>query len=288
MRDMLRRGEEMSGKLYVVGTPIGNMGDMSPRGIEVLSEVDFIAAEDTRVSVKILNRFEIKKPMVSCHEHNIRERSKQITERILAGESCAIITDAGMPCISDPGEELVKTCAEKGIEVSVVPGACAAIAALAISALPTARFCFEGFLNSDEKPRRARLEELKREKRTMIFYMPPHKLASMVSDMEEILGNRRVSVARELTKIHEEVIRTTLSELREMYGEEAPRGEYVFVVEGAAEEEDAGEEISFERAVELVQERMDGGIGASQAAKEVSVLCGGRYKKSELYREAVK
>ncbi|MBP0989713.1 MAG: 16S rRNA (cytidine(1402)-2'-O)-methyltransferase [Oscillospiraceae bacterium] len=277
----------MSGKLYIVGTPIGNMGDMSPRGIEVLSGVDFIAAEDTRVSLKLLNKFNIKKPLVSCHEHNIKERSEQITERIIAGESCAVVTDAGMPCISDPGEELVRSCAEKGIEVCVIPGACAAIAALAVSGLATAKFCFEGFLNSDGKLRRDRLKELEYEKRTMIFYMPPHKMLEMLKDMEKAFGDRKISISREITKIHEEVIRTTLKKAIERYVGENPRGEYVIVVEGAKDKMPT-EELDFDSAVKLVKERIEAGVGASAAAKEVAELSEGKFRKSELYSAAVK
>ena len=275
------------GKLYVVPTPVGNLEDMTFRAIRVLKEADLILAEDTRTSSVLMKHYEIKNPMMSHHKFNEHKTVEGIVSRILAGQTVALVSDAGTPAISDPGFLVVRECVRNGIEVQCLPGATAFVPALVSSGLPNDRFCFEGFL-PQKKGRQTRLQTLQEEKRTMIFYMPPHKLSSMLCDMEEILGNRRVSVARELTKIHEEVIRTTLSELRVMYGEEAPRGEYVFVVEGAADEEEVSEEISFERAVELVKERMDGGIGASQAAKEVRVLCGGKYKKSELYREAVK
>ena len=200
----------MSGKLYVVGTPIGNLGDMSPRAVETLEMVDFIAAEDTRVTLKLLNHFSIKKPMISYFEHNKYERGEIICQRILSGENCAVVTDAGMPCISDPGELLVKQCREYGIKVAAVPGASAVITALALSGLPTGRFTFEGFLSVNKKSRREHLNEVKNEKRTMIFYEAPHKLNATLRDMLEAFGDRNIAVVRELTKIHEEVINTTL------------------------------------------------------------------------------
>ena len=200
----------MSGKLYIVGTPIGNLGDMSPRGVETLEKVDFIAAEDTRVTVKLLNHFGVKTPMVSYHEHNQRERGEEIVARLLAGETAAIVTDAGMPAVSDPGRELVKLCHEKGVSVETVPGPTALITALALSGFDSGRFCFEGFL-SVNKPRRAEhLQSLEKETRTMIFYEAPHKLMNTLKDMKEIFGNRGIAFAKELTKLHENVFITTI------------------------------------------------------------------------------
>ena len=256
----------MAGRLYVVGTPIGNLGDMSPRGREVLGAVDFIAAEDTRVTLKLLNHFEIKKPMVSYYEHNLREKGEYILSRIMAGESCAIVTDAGMPCISDPGEDLVRLAAQAGVEVVVVPGPAAAVSALAVSGLPTARFAFEGF-----------------DRHTLIFYEAPHKLLSTLEDMLAVWGDRRIALARELTKIHEEVVRITLSQAVERYREQTPKGEFVLVVEGAGEP--VQEEISLEAAVEQVRERLRAGEPLPAASKAVSRATG--YPKSLLYRGAL-
>ncbi|MFA9380957.1 MAG: 16S rRNA (cytidine(1402)-2'-O)-methyltransferase, partial [Acetanaerobacterium sp.] len=206
-------------KLYVVGTPIGNLGDFSPRAREVLSSVDFIAAEDTRVTLKLLNHFEIKKPMVSYYEHNLRERGEYIMGRILAGEQCAIVTDAGMPCISDPGEDLVRLCRDSGVPIEVVPGPSAVISALAVSGLTTSRFSFEGFLSMAKKARTAHLAEVKDNPRTLIFYEAPHKLCATLADMLRVLGDRRISLARELTKLYEEVRKTTLSEAVAYYAD---------------------------------------------------------------------
>ena len=225
------------GTLYLVGTPIGNLADLSDRARKVLSEVDFIAAEDTRNSGRLLAYFGIKKPMVSYFEHNRRERGEMIVARIAAGESCALITDAGMPAISDPGEDLVRLCAERGVPVSVVPGPCAAVSALAVSGLFTAKFVFEGFLSASAGERRTSLEKLKNETRTIIFYEAPHKLRATLADMFAVLGDRKISLCRELTKLNEEVLRTTLSEAVAYYEEAQPRGEYVLVVEGAPEEQ---------------------------------------------------
>ena len=199
--------------LYVVGTPIGNMGDMSPRAVEVLESVDFIAAEDTRVTVKLLNHFNIKKPMVSYFEHNTHDKGEKIIERILSGESCAVVTDAGMPCISDPGEDLIRQCEQAGIRTVVVPGPSAAISALAVSGLETGRFTFEGFLSVNKKSRSEHLESLRDERRTMIFYEAPHKLPNTLKDFFDNFGDRKLTIARELTKLHEEIIRTTTEEI---------------------------------------------------------------------------
>ncbi len=273
----------MTGKLYLVGTPIGNLGDFSPRAARVLSEVDFIAAEDTRVSVRLLNHLGIKKPMVSYYQHNLRQRGQEIMARIAAGESCAIITDAGMPCISDPGEDLVALCAEEGIEVVGVPGPNAAVTALALSGLPTGRFCFEGFLPVNRRSRRQQLEELAQERRTLIFYEAPHKLTTTLADLLEALGDRRISLARELTKLHEEVRRTTVAQALEHYSQTPPRGEFVLVVEGAPApaEEPA---LSLEEAAEQVRELQRQGLSASEAARQVARATG--YAKSQLYRLA--
>lgn len=271
----------MSGILYVVGTPIGNLSDFSPRAQEILSEVDFIAAEDTRVTLKLLNHFDIKKPMVSYFEHNKYQRGEMICQRIEAGETCALVSDAGMPAISDPGEMLVAQCAERGIPVLVVPGPSAVVSALAISGLPTGRFTFEGFLSTAKKSRREHLEEVRGEKRTMVFYEAPHKLLSTLEDMLSAWGNRRIAIVRELTKIHEEVRRTTLEEAVAFYRENTPKGEFVLVVEGAKPEET--EEMTPEQAVELARSLMEQGYSASEAAKEAAKASS--LKKGELYRK---
>ena len=216
----------MSGTLYLVATPIGNLGDFSPRAVETLQSVDFIAAEDTRVSVKLLNHFEIKKPLVSYHAHNHVSAGQAILERLLGGESCALVTDAGTPAISDPGEELVRLCAQHDVEVLSIPGCCAAVNALAVSGLPTGRFTFEGFLTVNRKSRREHLESLKTEERTMIFHEAPHKLRTTLNDLTEAFGpDRRISLCREMTKLHEEVIRCTLAEAVAYYEENSPKGE---------------------------------------------------------------
>ncbi len=227
----------LGGVLYLVGTPIGNLSDISERALKVLSEVDFIAAEDTRNSGKLLSYFDIKKPMVSYFEHNKRERGEIIVSRIEAGESCALITDAGMPAISDPGEDIVRICAERGVPVSVVPGPCAAVSALAMSGLFTGKFVFEGFLSTANNERREALENLKNERRTIIFYEAPHKLRGTLADLMKAFGDRKISLCRELTKLNEEVLRMTLSEAIAYYEENQPRGEYVLVLEGASKEE---------------------------------------------------
>ena len=222
--------------LYLVATPIGNLADLSERAVKVLSEVDFIAAEDTRNTGHLLSYLHIQKPLVSYHEHNKRERGEQICERLQAGESCALVTDAGTPAISDPGEDLVALCAERGITVTSIPGCCAGITALTLSGLPTRRFTFEGFLSVNKSERKKHLDSLKAEPRTMIFHEAPHKLKSTLADLRETFGDtRRISLCRELTKLNEEVLRLTLSEAVTYYEENAPRGEYVLVVDGAEE-----------------------------------------------------
>ena len=275
----------MSGTLYVVGTPIGNLGDLSPRAIETLQSVDFIAAEDTRVTLKLLNHFEIKKPMVSYYEHNIRQRGEMIVARLLQGESCAIVTDAGMPCISDPGEELVAHCARHGIPTVEVPGPSAANSALAVSGLSTSRFSFEGFLTTNKRGRLEHLQSLVDDPHTLIFYEAPHKLLATLKDMREVLGDRPISLVRELTKLHEEVRRTTLAAAVEHYEDNAPRGEFVLVVAGA-QPADTREEVSFEEAVEMVKAlQQKESLPASEAAKRIAKETG--YKKGELYKAAL-
>ncbi len=222
--------------LYLVAVPIGNLSDFSSRALKVLSEVDFIAAEDTRNTQRLLAFFDIKKPLVSYYEHNKRQRGEEITARILNGESCALVTDAGMPAISDPGEDLVKLCAERGINVTCIPGCCAVVTALALSGLPTGRFAFEGFLSTSRGERNKRLNEIKNEKRTLIFYEAPHKLKTTLGDLLETFGDRKIALCRELTKINEEITRTTISGAIKIYEEKAPRGEYVLIMEGMSKD----------------------------------------------------
>lgn len=276
----------MAGKLTLVGTPIGNLGDMSPRALRALEEADFIAAEDTRVTLKLLNHFDIRRPLVSYYEHNAKRSGERILERILAGESCALVTDAGMPSISDPGEDLAVRCAGAGVEITVVPGPSAAVSALALSALPSGRFCFEGFLSTSGKSRREHLDSLRGEKRTMLFYEAPHKLVKTLVDLRDAFGpERRIALCREMTKLHEEVIRTTLGEAAEMYGEEnPPRGEFVLVIEGAPE--DGGEQYTAESALELVNEYRAQGRSLKEACRMAAEVTG--FKKNELYDMAVK
>lgn len=223
------------GVLYLVATPIGNLADISERALKVLSEVDFVAAEDTRNTGKLLSYYGISKRMISYFEHNKRERGLEIVERLKRGESCALVTDAGTPAISDPGEDIVRLCAENDIIVTSIPGCCAVINALALSALPTTRFCFEGFLSVAKGERRERLEQIKADRRTTIFYEAPHKLKRTLVDIFEVFGDRKISLCRELTKINEEIMRTTLSGAISYYEKNDPRGEYVLVVEGASE-----------------------------------------------------
>ena len=259
----------MAGMLYLVPTPIGNLGDISDRARKTLEEADFIAAEDTRVSLKLLNHLGIKKSLVSYFEHNKAFKGNVILDRILAGETCALVSDAGSPAISDPGEDLVKLCAEHGVTVCAIPGPCAVITALSISGQATGRFCFEGFLSTAKKSRRQHLESLKNEQRTMIFYEAPHKLVSTLEDMAEVFGNDRpISLCRELTKLHEEVVRTTLGEAVEKYKENAPRGEFVLVVAGAPEEVEAVP--TQEDAAAYVARLMEGGMSRKDAIKQTA------------------
>lgn len=270
----------MPGTLYVVGTPIGNLSDFSPRAVQTLEEVDFIAAEDTRVTLKLLNHFGIKKPLVSYYEHNLREKGNFIIGRIAGGESCAVVSDAGMPCISDPGEDLVRLAAEQGIEVIVIPGPSAAISALCVSGLPTSRFSFEGFLSTNRKNRLAHLEQVRFDTHTLIFYEAPHKLLSTLEDMLAAFGDRRIALARELTKIHQEVIRTTLSEAADCYSEVTPKGEFVLVVEGAVPEEHPA--ATLEEAIALAKQYAADGQKPSDAAKQAALETG--LKKGDIYK----
>lgn len=274
----------MAGTLYLVATPIGNLGDFSPRGVETLQAADFIAAEDTRVSVKLLNHFGIKKPLVSYHEHNRAAAGQAILARLLAGESCALVTDAGTPAISDPGEGLVRLCGENGVTVEAIPGCCAAICALAVSGLPTGRFTFEGFLSANKKERRMALLKLKNEERTMVFHEAPHKLRATLADMAEILGDRPAALCRELTKLHEETLRTTLLQAVELYREKEPRGEYVLVVAGAQPAEEPA--ISLEEGVRQVQRLREAGIKMKEAVRTVSAQT--ELNKNDLYEAVLK
>lgn len=273
----------MNGKLYVVGTPIGNLGDLSPRAVETLGTVDFIAAEDTRVTVKLLNHFGIKKEMVSYFEHNKRERGEMICSRIAAGETCALVTDAGMPAISDPGQDLVDLCHERGIPVESVPGPTAFATALAISGMESGRFTFEGFLSVNKKSRREHLEEIKDERRTLIFYEAPHKLAGTLQDLYNTLGDRRLAIVREITKLHEEVIRTTLSEACKQYADGSLRGELVLILDG---KKDAAEsEITFEETVARAKALAEKGMSVSAAAKELAAQT--PFKKGDIYKALI-
>ena len=274
----------MAGILYLVATPIGNLGDFTPRAVETLENADFIAAEDTRVSVKLLNHFNIKKPLVSYHEHNHVTAGQAVLNRLLAGESCALVTDAGTPAISDPGEDLVRLCVENGVEVRAIPGCCAAVNALAVSGLPTGRFTFEGFLTVNKKSRREHLDSLKDETRTMIFHEAPHKLRTTLNDLTEAFGpDRRISLCREMTKLHEEVRRTTLGEAAEWYGANPPRGEFVLVVEGAAGT--AAEAPTLAGGLARVEALRAEGLSLRDAVRQAARETG--LAKNELYDRAV-
>ena len=271
------------GTLYLVPTPIGNLGDISPRAAEILSAVDFIAAEDTRVTVKLLNHLEIKKPMTAYHRHNCDAAGPAILRRLEGGESCALVTDAGTPGISDPGEDLVALCAAAGVRVESVPGPCALTVALSVSGLPTGRFTFEGFLPMNKKNRRARLDALEREERTMIFYEAPHKLRDTLDDLAKTFGpDRPIALCRELTKLHEEVLRTTLGEAVSRYAEQEPRGEFVLVAAGCPPQTETGDEdAALARAEELRRAGLPLKAAAAQAAEEFGV------KKRSLYNRAL-
>lgn len=268
------------GTLYVVGTPIGNMEDMTFRQLKTLESVDFIAAEDTRVTLRLLNRYEIKKPLVSYHGHSTESCAESIAARLQSGENAAIVTDAGMPCISDPGEILVRMCAERGIDVKVVPGPSAVISALAVSGLNTSRFAFEGFLSVNKKQRYDHLESIKDETRTLIFYEAPHKLMNTLSDFLKYFGDRKISLCRELTKIHEEVLRMTVSKAVEYYRTRSPKGEYVLVLEGA-KPKSLSDGFTLESAASLALEYSGGGMKLSEACRKAAKETG--FPKSSIY-----
>ena len=275
----------MAGTLYLVPTPIGNLGDISPRMADTLAQAAFIAAEDTRVTVKLLNHLGLKKPMVTYHRHNTAASGQAVLDRLLAGESCALVTDAGMPAISDPGEEMVALCAAAGVPVVPIPGPCALVTALAASGQPTGRFTFEGFLAMNKKNRRAHLESLRGEERTMIFYEAPHKLVATLRDLADTFGREReISLCRELTKLHEEIRRTTLGEAADWYGEETPRGEFVLVVRGAQPEEEG--ECTLEDGLTLAERlREEEGLSLRDAVRQAAKELG--LSRNELYGLAV-
>ena len=272
----------MAGILYLVATPIGNLGDFSPRAVETLASADFVAAEDTRVSMKLLTHFGMKKPLVSYHEHNRAAAGQAILTRLLAGESCALVTDAGTPAISDPGEDLVRLCGENGVTVQCIPGCCAAVAALAVSGLPTRRFTFEGFLDAKAAVRRRQLQALAGEERTMVFHEAPHRLRQTLEDMAEVFPGRRIALCRELTKLHEDTVRTTVAEAAAYYRQNEPRGEYVLVVEGAPAREAAA---SMEDAVAAVQQLRSGGTPMKEAVRRVAEETG--LSRNALYQAAL-
>ena len=274
----------MSGKLYVVGTPIGNLGDLSSRAAETLENVDFIAAEDTRVTVKLLNHLGIKKPMISYHEHNKVARREEIFDRIAAGETCAIVTDAGMPAISDPGEDLVRFCREKGLEVESVPGPSALITALSISGMPSGRFAFEGFLSVDKNRRNEHLAKIKTDDRTLIFYEAPHKLANTLTDLYKVFGDREIALVKELTKLHESCERTTLKAASEKYADGSAKGEYVLIVSGAVKDTE-NKEYTLLDAVKMAKEFIDNGMSPTVAAKNAAAATG--LRRNEIYKELI-
>lgn len=273
----------MSGKLFIVGTPIGNLGDISQRAIETLSIVDFIAAEDTRVTRKLLSYFNIKKPMISYFEHNKYQRGQLICDKIMSGKNCALVTDAGMPAISDPGEMLVRQCHELMIEVNVVPGPSALISALAMSGMPSGRFTFEGFLSTNKKSRTEHLDELRYEKRTIIFYEAPHKLLKTLIDIHNQLGDRDIAVVREITKIHEEIRFFKISEAIENYKDGA-KGEIVLIIRGF--EQEISKKYELKDALELAIRFVEQGISKSEASREASKITG--LRKSCIYKELIK
>ena len=273
----------MSGTLYLVATPIGNLGDLSPRAADTLARADFIAAEDTRVTRKLLSHLGLKKPVVSYHEHNKAAAGPAILARLLAGESCALATDAGTPAISDPGEDLVRLCGENGVPVQAIPGCCALISALAVSGLPTGRFVFEGFLPVNRSERRERLRRLLEEDRTLLFYEAPHRLRTTLDDLLEAFGDRPAVLCRELTKLHETVMRTTLAQAVEWYREQEPRGEYVLVIAGAEETEACA--VTLDQGVAMVLERRERGERMKDAVRQVAADTG--LARNELYNAAL-
>ena len=277
----------MAGTLYIVATPIGNLNDMTPRAAATFGSVDFVAAEDTRVTLKLLNHLGLKKPLVSYYEHNSKEKGQYILDRIAAGESCALCSDAGMPAVSNPGEEIVRDALAQGIPVVPVPAASACVTALAVSGQDTSRFVFEGFLPVAAKPRKQRLESLAGETRTMIFYEAPHKLRGTLEDLEKTFGGQRsITLTRELTKLHEEIRKTTLAEACAYYQENAPRGEYVLVVAGGEAETTPQEQITLEQAAQAARRLMEEGMPPSAAAKKAAQ--GTAFSKSQVYRLLIK
>lgn len=283
--DKSEKNKTLSKVIYLVATPIGNLADISERAVKVLSEVDFIAAEDTRNSMRLLSALGIRKELVSYHEHNKKSSGERIIARVLSGDSCAVITDAGMPAISDPGEDIVRLAAESGVTVSVIPGACAAVSALSLSALSTSRFAFEGFLPAVKGERRRRLDAVKNEERTMIFYEAPHKLKATLSDMLDVFGEgRKIALCRELTKLNEEIIRTTLRGANDLYAEKDPRGEYVIILEGREESGETpvqSEELISLSPREQVEKYISEGMAKKDAIKAVARERG--VPKSEIY-----
>ena len=273
----------MSGTLYLVATPIGNLQDLSPRAAAVLGGADFIAAEDTRVTMKLLRHLALKKPMVSYHEHNRAAAGQEVLDRLLAGEDCALVTDAGTPAISDPGEDIVRLCAENGVAVQAIPGCCALISALAVSGLPTGRFVFEGFLPVNRAERRERLQGLLGEERTILFYEAPHRLRATLADLLEAFGDRRAALCRELTKLHEDVMRTTLSQAAAWYEANEPRGEYVLVLAGG--ERAAENAVDLSQGVAMVLERRERGERMKDAVRQVAADTG--LSRNELYDAAL-
>ncbi len=274
----------MAGTLYLVPTPIGNLGDLSRRIVETLEAADFIAAEDTRVTVKLLNHLGLKKPMVTYHRHNFQDMGQAVLDRLLSGEDCALVTDAGTPAVSDPGEDLVARCAAQNVPVVSIPGPCALITALAVSGLPTGRFTFEGFLAMNKKNRRAHLDSLRGETRTMIFYEAPHKLTATLRDLADTFGaDRPVALCRELTKLHEEIFRTTLGQAAARYEAEDPRGEFVLVVAGAEPAEER--EVTLEDGLLLVERLRGEGLSLRDAVRRAAKELG--LPRNRLYDLAI-
>lgn len=276
----------MAGKLFVCPTPIGNLEDITYRTLRVLNEVDLIAAEDTRHTIKLLNHFEINKPLTSYHEHNKQTKGPILVEKLLEGTNIALVSDAGMPGISDPGQELVALCVEQGIDLEVLPGASAFVVALVGSGLPSWKFAFEGFLDRDRKNKKKRLEEIKYEQRTLIIYESPHRLKDTLKVMEDILGDRKIAVCRELTKKHEEYMRSEISQIRAYYDENDPRGEYILIVDGSNEtgpdKEDSYDGLD-ERA--YVIKLMEEGLSKKDAIKKVAK--DRKLKKDLVYKEVL-
>ena len=283
---MTEKNKVNGGTLYVVATPIGNLSDISERALKVLSEVDIVAAEDTRNTLRMLTHFGISATLVSYHEHNKKEKGEEIVSRLLSGESCALVTDAGTPAISDPGEDLVALCAERGVPVTSIPGACAMITALTLSGLPTRRFVFEGFLPVQKKERRERLSVLEREERTFILHEAPHKLRTTLDDLVKTFGeDRRIALCRELTKLNEEVMRTTLAQTVAYYTQHEPRGEYVLVIEGGTSLEFSHDEMSVSPE-EKVAYYIESGMSKKDAIKTAAKECG--ISRNELYDKMLK